>query len=115
LTAYRPDWWDHAACLGMGTELFFDVKRVEEARAVCAGCPAQIPCGAVGKQQNDGMWAGAFKADHWKRRKPGRKPKQREHGTNAGYYQHRRLSEDACPSCLSAHALAQLERKEQAS
>lgn len=39
------------------------------------------------------------------------KPRTAEHGTNAGYQQHRREGEDACPACLNAHsAYAQAQR-----
>lgn len=47
-----PDWHEHAACAGMGEELFFPLaeggplgaERVEQAKQVCAGCPVRATC-----------------------------------------------------------------------
>ena len=47
----RGDWRDHGACLDEDPELFFPigatgpaVLQVEEAKAVCAGCPVLAQC-----------------------------------------------------------------------
>ncbi len=44
-------WKDHAACRGMPIDLFVHrlgerqiVKRIKEAKAVCAGCPVRPEC-----------------------------------------------------------------------
>ena len=44
-------WRDHAACRGMPIDLFIHrlgerqiVKRIKEAKAVCAGCPVRPEC-----------------------------------------------------------------------
>ena len=47
-----PDWHEHAACAGMSEDLFFPVAEtggagtalVEQAKAVCAGCPVRTAC-----------------------------------------------------------------------
>lgn len=47
-----PAWHDHAACAGMGEDLFFPLTeagsagaaQVEQAKAVCAGCPVRVTC-----------------------------------------------------------------------
>jgi WhiB family redox-sensing transcriptional regulator len=46
------DWRDRAACRGEDPELFFPIgstgrdydKQVEDAKAVCSGCPVRIEC-----------------------------------------------------------------------
>jgi len=54
------DWWEDAACRGMGPELFVDAlphdqwreanftaetrRRIEEAKQVCGDCPVVGPC-----------------------------------------------------------------------
>lgn len=42
----RPDWWDQAACAGMGVELFFptDGTGLAAAQAICARCPVARTC-----------------------------------------------------------------------
>ncbi len=65
----RPNWWVHAVCLGMGTELFFGVeghetvthrkKREREAKSVCAKCNVKIECLADAlKFSDDGVRGG---------------------------------------------------------
>lgn len=47
-----PDWHTHAACAGMDEARFFPVaeggprgaERIEQAKAVCAGCPVRSTC-----------------------------------------------------------------------
>jgi WhiB family redox-sensing transcriptional regulator len=41
-----PAWRADAACAGEDPELFFDSDHVEEAKAVCTGCPVLVQCRA---------------------------------------------------------------------
>jgi WhiB family redox-sensing transcriptional regulator len=54
----RPAWHAHAACRGMGPELFFTERGedVRPAKAICSGCPVAVPCGAAAGEH--GIWAG---------------------------------------------------------
>lgn len=118
------DWRDAAACKGKERH-FFPIAiggaydRIPPAgspddpyayaRTICAGCPVADAClayaldlGAHG--QVDGLWAGLD--EHQRRQllnrtRPARK--QPDHGTAAGYKQHRRLGEDACSACTEAN------------
>ena len=65
----RPNWWVHAVCLGMGTELFFGAeghetvthrkKREREAKLVCSRCDVKIECLADAlKFSDDGVRGG---------------------------------------------------------
>ena len=42
----RPDWYDDAACAGMGPSMFFSADRrvINRAKKVCAGCPVRVEC-----------------------------------------------------------------------
>lgn len=55
-------WWDHAACRGWDTSLFFPVTApgVEAARAICQGCPVRGECleYALDRNIDDGVWGG---------------------------------------------------------
>lgn len=73
----RPDTWkSEAACRGRGPDLFFPswgaeggggrplpahvVAQVEQAKAICAGCPVRAECleGAVERGERHGIWGG---------------------------------------------------------
>ena len=61
----RDSWRDSAACRQVDTEIFFPVGRgasadIEQAKAVCARCPVQLPClaFAVTSNQEYGIWGG---------------------------------------------------------
>jgi WhiB family transcriptional regulator, redox-sensing transcriptional regulator len=63
----KPAWRQHAACLDLDTELFFPVgttgkalEQMEEARAVCLGCPVINECleWALATHQDAGVWGG---------------------------------------------------------
>jgi len=41
-----PAWRAQAACAGQDTEEFFDPKRIEAVKDVCAGCPVLAECRA---------------------------------------------------------------------
>jgi WhiB family redox-sensing transcriptional regulator len=63
----KPTWIQHAACLDLDPELFFPVgttgkalEQIEEARAVCLGCPVINECleWALVTHQDAGVWGG---------------------------------------------------------
>lgn len=62
----RPDWWQDAACLGMGVNNFFidqldpDYKeKIEVAKRVCRSCKVKDQCFeyAKGNKEEFGVWA----------------------------------------------------------
>ncbi len=67
---HRPEdmWWvGEARCIGQDPELFFPVgtsapalTQVDEAKAVCAGCPVRVDCLEWSLQtcQDAGVWGG---------------------------------------------------------
>ncbi len=76
----RPSWWDHAACLGVGAEIFFppgEKGAYFKAQQICASCPieAKGPCRALALSGDikDGFWAGMKPED--RERFHGRRPK----------------------------------------
>lgn len=114
------DWRHRAACRDESPEAFFvDAgylgKRlsregfhlaVEEAKAVCRRCPVIDECAewAFDNDERYGIWGGLTEDERARmRRRAGRKRKEPDHGTTAGYKQHRRLGEKACESCLAAN------------
>ncbi|UAC01389.1 WhiB family transcriptional regulator [Dactylosporangium vinaceum] len=59
------DWRLLAACRGADVELFFDRRRLAEARAFCVRCSVRAACDEAG-QGEEGTWGGVFRI--WKRR-----------------------------------------------
>jgi len=70
-------WWDHAACKGMGLDLFifepgerYSRKKIREAKAVCATCVVRPECLAESLKYSTtvlecyGIWGGLT----WKER-----------------------------------------------
>ena len=60
-------WRVHAICRDTDPDLFFPVgttgpalDHIEAAKAVCAGCPVQLPCleFAIETNQDNGVWGG---------------------------------------------------------
>lgn len=65
----RPDWRDHAACLGKDPEDWFPVSElesgialahIESVKAICSECPMAGSClsWALETQQQHGIWGG---------------------------------------------------------
>lgn len=61
----NPDWWEYAACHGVGNELFFTDEigqmanqEVQAAKAVCAKCPVRAECLEYGIDEKHGVWGG---------------------------------------------------------
>jgi hypothetical protein len=53
-------WPSEWACRDLATDLFFDPALENEARAVCSGCPARIPClwRAIDQHLEHGIYGG---------------------------------------------------------
>jgi len=66
-TSMDPGWRTGAACCDTNPDLFFPVgttglaiEQIDEAKLVCMGCPAQVPCleFALRTNQDTGIWGG---------------------------------------------------------
>lgn len=77
-TPWHGRWWDHAACRGMDTNLFFpDTRRngpAQNARTraaldACAHCPVRIQCAREAERTHaTGIWGGINRAESTFRR-----------------------------------------------
>jgi WhiB family transcriptional regulator, redox-sensing transcriptional regulator len=80
----RPAWMDFALCRGMDPDLWFptkgDVATGEAAKAICAQCPARMPCMefAVATRETFGIWGGTSERQRQRIRKQRREQRQRE-------------------------------------
>jgi hypothetical protein len=120
----RPDWMQHAACRGMDAALFMpergDIDTLNQAKAVCQTCHVRLECLEYGLEEKYGVWGGMAESarrelrarryqqtgiKHFRTRKP------IEHGTVAGYHQHKRRREEPCESCRRANSINSMERK----
>ncbi len=72
------DWRDDASCRHTDPDLFFPVgttglalTQIENAKAVCNACVAQIPCleFALSTNQESGVWGGTSEEERRKLRK----------------------------------------------
>lgn len=59
----RPAWQEHAACRGIGTDLFFPPHgdpnhRWKEAKKICEGCLVRAECLEFGLMDRVGVWGG---------------------------------------------------------
>lgn len=72
------EWRGEAACRDTDPELFFPLgttgpalDQLEEAKAVCRGCPAQAPCleFALATNQEAGVWGGTSEEERRKLRR----------------------------------------------
>src|SRR5690606_9161462 len=102
-----------------------DNDAVTAAKAVCATCPVMSECleYALAEQVQHGIWGGttAEERTRIRRERTGarraaattRRPGSGADacGTDAGYHRHRRRGEDACKSCLAAHAERERQRR----
>lgn len=102
-----------AACVGTDPDLFFpdpsDVRRVEQAKAVCAECPVIAEClaGALRRGEKHGIFGGLTETERVNLVRRASRPRKRavaECGTLSGYRRHRRLDESACLLCRAAMA-----------
>lgn len=61
--APRPAWFDQANCKGK-TAIMYDVARVDEALALCAGCDVREPCREQARREREhGTWGGETEMD----------------------------------------------------
>ncbi len=114
-----------AACKGMDGEAWFPGRDDDgrKARAVCATCPARLPCleYALATEQGqpfglEGIWGGT---SHQQRLAiltaggvgTGRAPVARC-GTESGHRNHRRRGEELCEPCRDAHREANRKREQ---
>jgi hypothetical protein len=111
------DWMDRGACVGHpNPDLFFPSstgkaarRQAQEAGLVCATCPVQTQCQE--HRKNTGAAAGIWGGSYHRTKPAGSKPhRDREHGTDKGYDQHRTRGETPCERCRFAHALTQRKR-----
>jgi WhiB family redox-sensing transcriptional regulator len=120
----RPDWMQHAACRGMDAALFMpergDIDTLNQAKAVCQTCHVRLECLEYGLEEKYGVWGGMAESARRKLRarryqqtgiKHFRTRKPIEHGTVAGYHQHKRRREEPCESCRRANSINSMERK----
>lgn len=91
----RPEWWDQAACRGVGPDAFFpheprsgSTAVYQFALAMCRRCPVQAQCAEAGMDEADGVWGGLMPAD----RRPGRQSRRPNgrviHGKKSTYTNH---------------------------
>jgi WhiB family redox-sensing transcriptional regulator len=72
----RPDWQTDANCRAPGMlDLMYDPERVDQAKAVCRGCPVIGPCAewALERQEPFGVWGGSTAAERHALLKKGRR------------------------------------------
>ena len=94
------------------------------AKAICAGCRVIDDCRDWGLgHELYGIFGGLSEKQRRQirgskgltLRRPELDADVPEHGTNAGYYRHRRLHEAPCVECVRAHATHYAMRREEAS
>ena len=113
----RPDWYDDAACRGMGPDIFYPEAKglgsCDAAQAVCVTCPVSEECRehAYTEKERWGVWGGLTEN--------GRRPQQRRreadraargltkpipHGTPGGVTAHWRRGIPLCDACRVSSA-----------
>jgi len=101
---------------GLGGSWQVYARQVAAAKAVCQGCPLQLPCYsyAVQNREEHGVWGGVlFTSDrHNRHRKPANSG---QCGTEAGWARHKRAADRddttvTCQPCADARRQAQTER-----
>lgn len=104
-------WRHQAACRGRNTNLWFpetpnpDNPATQLALQICQTCPVKQQCLTHAETQPElqGIWGGLTQ-----QQRRGRRARQKNrtinHGTKAGYEQHRLWGEPACEPCKQAHA-----------
>jgi len=111
----RADWMVHANCRGIDTD-FFHPRRgqaTDHIKAVCKDCPVLDACRKMALEDHTlrGVWGGLSEAQRRDYRqgrtrravtlKPPTPLKAINHGTHAGYQQHRRQG-TMCDECRQA-------------
>jgi WhiB family redox-sensing transcriptional regulator len=119
------DWRDRAACRGEDPELFFPIgttgrdydAQVEEAKAVCRGCPVRTEClDWAYRTRADGIWGGTTEQERAAaRRRHNRQQQQTRVCDNCGgTYQTRATNGRYCPPCAPIIHRQQKTRSEKA-
>jgi WhiB family redox-sensing transcriptional regulator len=66
-THEEPKWWDHGACKGLNSGMFYpdDEASAVSAKAVCESCAVQSTCleHALTIREKAGVWGGATERD----------------------------------------------------
>lgn len=100
------DWYQQAACRGLPTEWWYPERGDNAlhalATSICATCPVIDSCRDVAKANGErhGVWAGVSVGKQPKRYRA----KVAVCGTTGGYYKHKRLAEQPCDPCRTAHS-----------
>lgn len=114
----RPDFFDHASCRGVDTNVFFPEKGGRQllaaARRICEGCSVRSECLTWSLEMArhvdlHGVFAGLTAAERdAELRRLGHTKVQRTtphpHGTVAGYVRHQHEGTKPCPSCVDARS-----------
>ena len=119
--ADESDWRQLANCRDMDDAIFYDTYSrdgVALAKKICRRCPVTTQCltWAVEHREPYGIWGGLTERERRgqapSRRGRGAKPREIRHGTEGGYYTHRRRGEDPCTECRHAATAAHRRRDE---
>ncbi len=66
-TQQEPKWWDHGACKGLDSTMFYpdDEASAASAKSVCETCSVQPACleHALSIREKAGVWGGATERD----------------------------------------------------
>jgi WhiB family redox-sensing transcriptional regulator len=72
-----PAWMSDAACAGLNPDQFFPTRgeHVDQAKAVCAGCPVRQACHdyAVANGEKFGIWGGVSENERRRARREARR------------------------------------------
>lgn len=66
------DWYDDAACRGLGWTRFFDPEEAAAVRPVCEACPVRVRClqFAINNAVKVGVWGGLTPLERERSRLP---------------------------------------------
>jgi WhiB family transcriptional regulator, redox-sensing transcriptional regulator len=128
--AKRADWMTDAACKGKPADWWFPPKGTNadtyKAKAICATCPVREKCleWAMETNERTGIYGGVSIDYHRRQVRANRRTGHAvaitfagspiAHGTEAGYFMHRRRDEPMCDPCRQAHNEERAERKRRA-
>jgi hypothetical protein len=96
-----------ALCKQHDNNLWFDIETQNEAVTICEACPELDNCRNYALTlpvDTEGVFAGMTAKELKPLRKANNNPPVIDHGTPAGYDQHKRHGIPACQACLQAHA-----------
>jgi len=102
-----------ALCKQHDNNLWFDADTQKKAVTICQACPELENCHTYALTlpvDTEGVFAGMTAKQLKPLRKANNNPPVIEHGTKAGYEQHRRTGIKPCEACLQANALYSYQR-----